>query len=38
LRLQRDLGIDLDGAAPALDLPYEIESSRMRLRALGVEY
>jgi chaperone modulatory protein CbpM len=37
LRLQRDIGIDLAGAALALELLDEIESLRARLRALGVE-
>ncbi len=38
LRLQRDLDIDLAGAALALELLDEIESLRARLRALGGEY
>ena len=38
LRLQRDLDIDLAGAALALQLLDEIESLRSRLRALGGEY
>ena len=38
LRLQRDLDIDLAGAALALELLDEIESLRSRLRALGGEY
>lgn len=37
LRLQRDIGIDLLGAALALELLDEIESLRRRLRALGGE-
>ncbi|MEN6587530.1 MAG: chaperone modulator CbpM [Sulfuricella sp.] len=37
LRLQRDIGIDLAGAALALELLDEIESLRARLRALGCE-
>lgn len=37
LRLQRDLGIDLAGAALALELLDEIESLRTRLRAMGGE-
>ena len=37
LRLQRDIGIDLAGAALALELLDEIESLRRRLRALGGE-
>ena len=37
LRLQQDLGIDLAGAALALELLDEIESLRARLRALGGE-
>ncbi len=35
LRLQRDLGIDLAGAALALELLDEIASLRARLRAMG---
>ncbi|PIQ13572.1 MAG: MerR family transcriptional regulator [Hydrogenophilales bacterium CG_4_10_14_3_um_filter_58_23] len=35
LRLQRDLEINLAGAALALELLDEIESLRMRLRATG---
>lgn len=35
LRLQRDIGLDLAGAALALELLDEIESLRARLRALG---
>ena len=35
LRLQREIGIDLAGAALALDLLDEIESLRTRLAALG---
>ncbi|HSN42406.1 MAG TPA: chaperone modulator CbpM [Burkholderiales bacterium] len=35
LRLQRDLDIDLAGAALALELLDEIESLRTRLRAMG---
>jgi chaperone modulatory protein CbpM len=38
LRLQRDLDIDLAGAALALELLDEIESLRTRLRAMGGEY
>jgi chaperone modulatory protein CbpM len=38
LRLQRDLDIDLAGAALALELLDEIESLRARLRAMGGEY
>ena len=38
LRLQRDLDIDLAGAALALELLDEIESLRSRLRAMGGEY
>jgi len=38
LRLQRDLDIDLAGAALALELLDEIESLRSRLRALGGKY
>ncbi len=38
LRLQRDLDIDLAGAALALQLLDEIESLRSRLRAMGGEY
>lgn len=38
LRLQRDLGIDLAGAALALELMDEIESLRARLRAMGGRY
>ena len=37
LRLQRDIGIDLAGAALALELLDEIESLHARLRALGGE-
>lgn len=37
LRLQRDIGIDLVGAALALELLDEIESLRKRLRAMGGE-
>jgi chaperone modulatory protein CbpM len=37
LRLQRDLDIDLAGAALALELLDEIESLRARLRAMGGE-
>lgn len=37
LRLQRDIGIDLVGAALALELLDEIESLRARLRAMGGE-
>jgi chaperone modulatory protein CbpM len=35
LRLQRDLDMDIAGAALALELLDEIESLRSRLRALG---
>jgi chaperone modulatory protein CbpM len=38
LRLQRDLDIDLAGAALALELLDEIESLRARLRAMGGRY
>jgi len=38
LRLQRDLGIDLVGAALVLELLDEIDSLRTRLRAMGGEY
>lgn len=38
LRLQRDLEIDLAGAALAVELLDEIESLRTRLRAAGGEY
>jgi chaperone modulatory protein CbpM len=38
LRLQRDLDIDLAGAALALELLDEIDSLRTRLRAMGAEY
>jgi chaperone modulatory protein CbpM len=38
LRLQRDLDIDLAGAALALELLDEIASLRTRLRAMGGEY
>jgi len=38
LRLQRDLEIDLTGAALAVELLDEIESLRTRLRAVGGEY
>lgn len=38
LRLQRDLGIDLSGAALALELLDEIGSLRTRLRTMGGEY
>jgi len=38
LRLQRDLDIDLSGAALALVLLDEIASLRARLRAMGGEY
>lgn len=37
LRLQRDIGIDLAGAALALELLDEIDSLRVRLRAMGGE-
>jgi len=37
LRLQQDLGIDLAGAALALELLDEIKSLRARLRAAGGE-
>ncbi len=36
-RLRRDLGVNLSGAALALDLLDEIERLRARLRRLGVE-
>jgi len=35
LRLQRDLGLNLAGAALALELMDELEAARERLRALG---
>jgi chaperone modulatory protein CbpM len=38
LRLQRELDINLAGAALALELLDEIESLRARLRAVGGEY
>jgi chaperone modulatory protein CbpM len=38
LRLQRDLDMDLAGAALALELLDEIASLRTRLRAMGGEY
>jgi chaperone modulatory protein CbpM len=38
LRLQRDLDLDLAGAALAVELLDEIESLRTRLRAMGGEY
>jgi len=38
LRLQRDLGIDLVGAALALELLDEIDTLRTRLRATGGRY
>lgn len=37
LRLQRDIGIDLIGAALAMELLDEIELLRTRLRAVGSE-
>lgn len=37
LRLQRDIGIDLVGAALVLELRDEIELLRKRLRAMGGE-
>ena len=37
LRLQRDLGVNLAGAALALQLLEEVEALRTRLRALGYE-
>ena len=37
LRLQRDLGLNLAGAALALQLLDEVETLRARLRALGYE-
>jgi chaperone modulatory protein CbpM len=37
MRLQRDLEMNLAGVALALDLLDEIESLRMRLRAMGGE-
>lgn len=36
LRLQRDLGVNLAGAALALDLLDEVETLRARLRVMGV--
>jgi chaperone modulatory protein CbpM len=36
LRLQRDLGINLAGAALALELLDEVEALRARLRVMGV--
>ena len=36
LRLQRDLGVNLAGAALALQLMDEVETLRARLRVLGV--
>ena len=38
LRLQRDLDIDLAGAALALELLDEITTLKTRLRAMGGEY
>jgi len=38
LRLQRDLDIDLAGAALALELLEEIDTLRARLRAMGGTY
>lgn len=38
LRLQRDLDIDLAGAALALELLDEIDTLRTRLRAMGGKY
>ncbi len=38
LRLQRDLDIDLAGAALVLELLDEIDTLRTRLRAMGGEY
>ncbi len=38
LRLQRDLDIDLAGAALAVELLEEIDTLRARLRAVGGEY
>ena len=37
LRLQRDLGVNLAGAALALQLLDEVEALRARLRAMGVD-
>lgn len=37
LRLQRDLGVNLAGAALALQLLDEVETLRGRLRALGAQ-
>lgn len=37
VRLQRDLGLNLAGAALALQLLDEVEALRLRLRALGGE-
>ena len=37
LRLQRDLGLNLEGAALALQLLDEVAALRARLRALGYE-
>ena len=37
LRLQRDLGVNLAGAALALELLDELEALRARLRAMGGE-
>lgn len=37
LRLQRDLGVNLAGAALALQLLDEVETLRARLRAMGVD-
>ena len=37
VRLQRDLGVNLAGAALALQLLDEVDALRLRLRALGSE-
>ena len=37
LRLQRDLGVNLAGAALALQLMEEIEELRSRMRVLGID-
>ena len=38
LRLQRDIGVDLMGAALALELLDEIKLLRTRLRAMDIEF
>lgn len=38
VRLQRDLGVNLSGAALALELMDEIETLRQRLRVLDSQY